>query len=59
MGAACCMATSTATHILHDGKGRALLGDFGAATRLGGLPAHQARALQQLEMRAFGCLLES
>lgn len=45
-------------NILHDGKGRALLGDFGAATLLGGLPAHQARALQQLEMRAFGCLLE-
>ena len=45
-------------NILHDGKGRALLGDFGAATLLGGLPAHQATALQQLELRAFGCLLE-
>ena len=45
-------------NILHDGQGRALLGDFGAATLLAGLPTHQAQALQKLELRAFGCLLE-
>lgn len=45
-------------NILHDGKGRALLGDFGAATLLAGLPEDEARALQKLEVRAFGCLLE-
>lgn len=45
-------------NILHDGSGRALLGDFGAATLLSGLPAHLAAGLQKLEVRAFGCLLE-
>ncbi|MEO0003953.1 MAG: hypothetical protein RLZZ22_1645 [Pseudomonadota bacterium] len=45
-------------NILHDGRGRALLGDFGAATLLNGLPADLATALQKLEVRAFGCLLE-
>ncbi len=45
-------------NILHDGSGRALLGDFGAATLLSGLPADLAAGLQKLEVRAFGCLLE-
>ncbi len=45
-------------NILHDGNGRALLGDFGAATLLSGLPAPLAAGLQKLEVRAFGCLLE-
>ncbi|MDD2729830.1 leucine-rich repeat-containing protein kinase family protein [Malikia sp.] len=45
-------------NILHDGNGRALLGDFGAATLLAGVPQELASALQQLELRAFGCLLE-
>lgn len=45
-------------NILHDGSGRALLGDFGAATLLSGLPAQLAAGLQKLEVRAFGCLLE-
>jgi hypothetical protein len=34
-----------------------LLGDFGAAALLGSLDAAQARAVQRLEVRAFGCLL--
>lgn len=47
-----------AHNILHGGQGRALLGDFGAASfyaaddRAGGV------ALQRLEVRAYGCLLE-
>ena len=45
-------------NILHDGNGRALLGDFGAATLLSGLPTELAAGLQKLEVRAFGCLLE-
>jgi hypothetical protein len=46
-----------AHNILHCGQGRVLLGDFGAASFFapGG---EQAAALQQLEVRAFGCLLE-
>jgi len=44
-------------NILHCGQGRALLGDFGAASFF--TPgASQASALQRLEVRAFGCLLE-
>jgi Leucine rich repeat/Protein kinase domain len=42
-------------NILHDGKGRARLGDFGAASLF--RPGHAA-ALQRIEARAFGCLLE-
>jgi hypothetical protein len=45
-------------NILHNGDGQAVLGDFGAASFL---PLHnppQALALQRLEVRAFGCLLE-
>ncbi len=44
-------------NILHDGRGGALLGDFGAASFYapgGSLGA----ALERLEVRAFGCLLE-
>jgi serine/threonine protein kinase len=44
-----------AHNILWDGaKGAAVLGDFGAATRLGGGDA----ALMRVETRAFGLLLE-
>jgi serine/threonine protein kinase len=42
-------------NILHDGQGKALLGDFGAASWVD--LAH-AQALERLEVRAFGCLLE-
>ncbi|MDE2585967.1 MAG: serine/threonine-protein kinase [Betaproteobacteria bacterium] len=47
-----------AHNILHCGQGRALLGDFGAASFFS--PAEDAHALglQRLEVRAFGCLLE-
>jgi hypothetical protein len=44
-----------AHNILHDGRGGALLGDFGAASFH---PAAQAGALERIEVRAFGCLLE-
>lgn len=42
-------------NILHNGQGVALLGDFGAASRV--TPTH-APSLERLEVRAFGCLLE-
>jgi len=45
-------------NILHDGQGQALLGDFGAATLLQALPAPQAAALQQVDLRAMGWLLQ-
>lgn len=47
-----------AHNLLHGGGGAVLLGDFGAASCY---PAGQeglAEALQRLEVRAFGCLLE-
>ncbi|MEJ8852365.1 leucine-rich repeat-containing protein kinase family protein [Variovorax rhizosphaerae] len=43
-------------NILQDGAGQALLGDFGAASFVGTGP--QAPALERIEVRAFGCLLE-
>jgi serine/threonine protein kinase len=47
-----------AHNILHDGQGRCLLGDFGAASFIPHENKEQALALQRLEVRAFGCLLE-
>jgi len=47
-----------AHNILHNGQGRVLLGDFGAASFVPANDPLQAQALQQLEVRAFGCLLE-
>jgi serine/threonine protein kinase len=47
-----------AHNILHAGHGRALLGDFGAASFLAPQDRQQALALQRLEVRAFACLLE-
>ncbi len=47
-----------AHNILHNGKGQALLGDFGAASFLPTGNRAQAQALQRLEVRAYGCLLE-
>ena len=46
-----------AHNILNCGQGRAVLGDFGAASMFdpGG---DDAAALQRIEVRAFGCLLE-
>lgn len=47
-----------AHNILHDGEGRALLGDFGAASFYPAADETLARGLQRIELRAFGCLLE-
>ncbi|RJG00685.1 leucine-rich repeat-containing protein kinase family protein [Noviherbaspirillum sedimenti] len=44
-------------NILHGSRGRALLGDFGAASLFAPETLH-ADALQRLEVRAFGYLLE-
>ena len=47
-----------AHNILHGGQGRALLGDFGAASFYATDDRHFRFALQRLEVRAYGCLLE-
>lgn len=47
-----------AHNILRHASGHALLGDFGAASLLDGLPKAQALAVQRLEVRAWACLLE-
>lgn len=47
-----------AHNILHCGKGRALLGDFGAATFYSNDDVFISKGLERLEVRAFGCLLE-
>ncbi|RQO38869.1 protein kinase [Variovorax sp. KBW07] len=47
-----------AHNILWNAQGGGRLGDFGAAWMTRSLDAAQALALQRLEMRAFGCLLE-
>lgn len=46
-----------AHNILHGGEGRALLGDFGAASFFAPDGVHAPR-LARVEVRAFGCLLE-
>ena len=47
-----------AHNILHTPAGEALLGDFGAACFYAPEGAATTTALQRLEVRAFGCLLE-
>jgi serine/threonine protein kinase len=47
-----------AHNILHAADGEALLGDFGAASFFNHEDQVQAEALQRIEVRAFGCLLE-
>ena len=47
-----------AHNILHGAQGYALMGDFGAASFYAGDDETLAPALQRLEVRAFGCLLE-
>lgn len=47
-----------AHNILHCGEGRALLGDFGAASFYPLDDQALAARLQRIEVRAFGCLLE-
>lgn len=46
-----------AHNILHDGEGRVLLGDFGAASfyERDGVAA---KGLERIEVRAFGCMIE-
>ncbi|MDD2842279.1 MAG: protein kinase, partial [Tolumonas sp.] len=45
-------------NILHCGEGQTLLGDFGAASFYATGDRTLADALQKLEVRAFGCILE-
>lgn len=45
-------------NILHCGEGGALLGDFGAASFHPPGDRQTAEALERIEVRAFGCLLE-
>lgn len=47
-----------AHNILHDGAGKALLGDFGAASFFAPDDRPRSEALQRIEVRAFACLLE-
>jgi hypothetical protein len=47
-----------AHNILHGGDGRALLGDFGAASFYAADQRELNAALQRVEVRAYGCLLE-
>lgn len=47
-----------AHNILHDGAGHVLLGDFGAASFHDVADRARAHALERIEVRAFGCLLE-
>lgn len=47
-----------AHNILHAGEGRALLGDFGAASFFAPEDERTASALQRIEVRAFACLLD-
>jgi hypothetical protein len=47
-----------AHNILWDAQGDCLLGDFGAASFIPQQDAEKAEALQRIEVRAYGCLLE-
>ncbi|ANJ68130.1 protein kinase [Halothiobacillus diazotrophicus] len=47
-----------AHNMLHDGQGKILLGDFGAASPRPDDDPELAEALQRIEVRAFACLLE-
>lgn len=47
-----------AHNILHDDQAQVFLGDFGAASFLASQHAAQVTALQRMEVRAFGCLLQ-
>jgi hypothetical protein len=47
-----------AHNILYDDAGQVFLGDFGAASFLSLQDKQQAMALQRMEVRAFGCLLQ-
>jgi len=47
-----------AHNILHCGKGRALIGDFGAASFYSNDDVLTSEGLEKIEVRAFGCVLE-
>lgn len=47
-----------AHNLLKNSEGQILLGDFGAASFYGQAGSEVSRALQRLEVRAFGCMLE-
>lgn len=47
-----------AHNIMIDSQASVLFGDFGAASDLSRLPAKQQLAMQKVEVRAFGCLIE-
>jgi hypothetical protein len=47
-----------AHNILYDASGNSLLGDFGAATHYSDSDTIPADALERIEVRAFGCMLE-
>ena len=45
-------------NILTNPEGDSLLTDFGAAANYASLPDHQRDALERIEARAFGCLID-
>ena len=45
-------------NILTNPEGESLLTDFGAAANYASLPDHQRHALERIEARAFGCLVD-
>ncbi|NMH66914.1 leucine-rich repeat-containing protein kinase family protein [Shewanella salipaludis] len=47
-----------AHNIMANAAADILFGDFGAASNLAALPAAQRRAMEAIEVRAFGCLLD-
>lgn len=47
-----------AHNILNDPLGHALLGDFGAASVYAGMDQKAVRAMEQMEVKAFGYLIE-
>ena len=47
-----------AHNTMYNGSADILFGDFGAATNLTTLPLLQREAMQSIEVRAFGCLIE-
>ena len=53
-----CHGDLYAHNILVNEAGDILLGDFGAASHYPALDPAQAKALEAIEVRAFGCFLE-